>query len=77
MQELVLLVGHKVAVGLDVLAQRAGVRVALVAAGHLAVVGFVHQRGEIQTWDRFAASPVAAVVIEVSWWVFVTSFATS
>ena len=23
------------------------------------------------------ASPVAAVVIEVSWWVFVTSFATS
>lgn len=28
--------------GLDVLAQRAGVRVALVATGHLAVVGLVH-----------------------------------
>lgn len=36
------LLGHKVAVGLDVLAQRAGVRVALQTAHHLAVVGLVH-----------------------------------
>ena len=37
-----LLLGHKVAVGLDVLAEGAGVRVALQAARHLAVVGLVH-----------------------------------
>lgn len=36
------LLGHKVAVGFDVLAQGAGVRVALQAAYHLAVVGLVH-----------------------------------
>lgn len=36
------LLGHKVAVGLDVLSQGAGVRVALQATHHLAVVGLVH-----------------------------------
>lgn len=36
------LLGHKVTVGFDVLAQGAGVRVALQAAHHLAVVGLVH-----------------------------------
>ena len=37
-----MLLGHKVAVGLDVLAEGAGVCVALQAAHHLAVVGLVH-----------------------------------
>lgn len=37
-----MLLSHKVAVGLDVLAEGAGVCVALQATHHLAVVGLVH-----------------------------------
>ena len=37
-----MLLNHEVTVGLDVLAERAGVCVALQAAHHLTVIGFVH-----------------------------------
>lgn len=37
-----MLLSHKVTMGLDVLAERAGVCVALQAAHHLTVIGFVH-----------------------------------
>lgn len=37
-----MLLSHEVTVGLDVLAQRAGVCVALQAAHHLTVIGLVH-----------------------------------
>jgi hypothetical protein len=40
-----LLLGYRVAVGLDVLTERARVCVSLQAAGHLAVVGLVHVVG--------------------------------